>query len=176
MEMATPRINVFNSNIHICVILEKVATSGFSFNEFTFPLLFTHNTKPLQITRLTSTGRPNILNIKKYSNLGQYTIWEIPINSECTVDLNLLCCCENNCMCGEYYKPKIAIAQSHQLNVQNLNSKLEIPCKFITIDSIVKKIFDCNVIYIVNLPNNYYDIFQKINHEYHKKYTVANDK
>ncbi|AYP97970.1 GrBNV gp94-like protein-like protein [Mauternbach virus] len=150
MKMTTPRSNVLHREIHYCVILENRPSSGFTFNDPTYPLIFTHNTEELKISRRTSSERLNIFNSRVYSDVGLYTIWKIPRTKENTIDL---------------INVEIALQTTNETKAR-ANSLKNNNNKIITIDSIVAKLLRYKVVYFINLPNDYYIIFQRIHHEF----------
>lgn len=164
MKMATPRSDVFEGQIHFCVILEKTPSSGFTFSDPTFPLIFTHNTDNLKISRLTKTNEKrdeciDISNARIYSKLGTYTIWEILQTKERTIDFANTNVVESKTEYIERPAKRLKTTKDSFVNI-----------KSITIDSIVSKILCYKVVYFVNLPADYYTIFQRINHEFQQKF------
>jgi len=148
--MTSPRSNVLSREIHYCVILENRPSSGFTFNDPTYPLIFTHSTGELKISRHKSMGQPNIFNSSVYSVLGKYTIWKISQTKENTIDLS-----------------NVRIIQQISNNFEERAHILKNGNnKFLTIDSIVTKLLRYKVVYFVNLPSDYYITFQRIHHEF----------
>lgn len=101
---------------------------------------------------------PNIINIRLYSKLLKYSIWEIPKTDERTVDL-------------KYFQPntnkKYSDNRFEKTQIHTNNN-----CQFHTIDSIVTLLLRYKVLYFINLPSlDYYTIFKDINHEFRTRST-----
>lgn len=97
MNMTSPfRRGELGIGVHICVIYEKTATSAYPITKSstttttttTYPLIFMHSTSNYKIATIRGETIPNIRNIRKYSELKDYCIWEIPKTEDRTIDLS----------------------------------------------------------------------------------------
>lgn len=107
MQMAQPTNG--REGPHVCVLVEAKPSSAFPVTISTYPLIVTHSStlressltggetrytiQPFQLTTFNKNNidrRLNIKNISIYSQLKNFTIWQVPATKERIVDFKLL--------------------------------------------------------------------------------------
>nr|WOJ45419.1 GrBNV gp94-like protein [Apis mellifera nudivirus] len=75
--------------IHICVLLEKTQSNAYPLDLPSYPLMFVHATKPLQLAIPNSESHNAPLESQIFCRLNdELTIWEVPIMEKRTVDFS----------------------------------------------------------------------------------------
>lgn len=131
-----PRIG---SRPHVIVLLEEKQTLMFPVNISTYPIVIAHRTEPFQFTTCTTTATPNDseaiynrINIRKYSEIDNYTTWEAKITDERIVNCALFETCPTRI---DYQK---------------------------RINSVASLIDDYKIVYFENFTDSYLQIIQDV--------------